>query len=95
MMQDRDLPVAWQRSKQKLKKGGKTLGTAKHGALQLSQPAVPVQAYKYGFADEGTRDEEQGAAAAAPEESAAKEEEEELLRALRAAFSDGGLISEP
>ena len=55
---------------------------------------MPVQAYKYGFADEGTRDEEQGAAAAAPEESAAKEEEE-LLRALRAAFSDGGLISEP
>ena len=63
--------------------------------MQLSQPAVPVQAYKYGFADEGMRDEEQGAAAAAPEESAAKEEEEELLRALRAAFSDGGLISEP
>ena len=64
--------------------------------MQLSQPAVPVQAYKYGFADEGTRDEEEGAAAAAPEESAAKEEEEEeLLRALRAAFSDGGLISEP
>ena len=56
---------------------------------------MPVQAYKYGFADEGTRDEEQGAAAAAPEESAAKEEEEELLRALRAAFSDGGLMSEP
>tara|TARA_B100000787_G_C15954079_1_gene190327 strand:+ start:144 stop:344 length:201 start_codon:yes stop_codon:yes gene_type:complete len=66
--------------------------------VQLSQQAVPVQAYEYGFADgEGTRDagEVQSAAAAAPVQSAASEEEEELLRALRASFSDGGLISEP
>ena len=56
---------------------------------------MPVQAYEYGFADGGTRDEVQSAAAAAPVQSAAIEEEEELLRALRASFSDGGLISEP
>lgn len=63
--------------------------------MQLSQPAVPVQAYEYGFADGGTRDEVPSAAAPAPVQSAAIEEEEELLRALRASFSDGGLISEP
>ena len=67
------------------------------GQVRLSQPAVPVQAYEYGFATGAQTEEVQGAAAEEPVQTAAAEEEEELLRALRASFGEGGggLITPP